>query len=196
MGDRPFRSCQTHCLAWPHLGGTMEPCNLRRWKVSISPNCDAWFFTCARPGRSKGPDGDMLDDFVSSWVRGLPPGPNKVIVSLLGRKRDRKKLSEFSYYSFYGEWDKPSERNDKPSFQEWLHRHHKDLQILVCEHPTYDSDIYDPRPIHPIRLAAIERDVRRLISEGRTVVVMDSGGVGRTGEVCEYMKATEDTPRS
>ena len=169
----------------------MEPCNLRRWKVSISPNCDAWFFTCGRPGRSKGADGDVLDDFVSSWVRGLPPGPKKVIVSLLGRKRDRNKLSEFSYYSFYGEWDKPSERNDKPSFQEWLDRHHNDLQILVREHPTYDDT-----DIPSGTISAIATDVHELIKEGRTVIVMDSGGVGRTGDVVKYLKATEDTPRS
>ena len=170
----------------------MEPYKLQRWRISISPDCDAWFFTCARPGRSKGPDGDVPDFLVSAWVGGLP-GPNTMIISLLGRKRDRKKLSEFSYYSFYGEWDTPSERKNKPSFQEWLDQRPKDLQILVCEHPTFD---YDRRPIPPYRLAAIECDVRRLVSEGRTVVVMDSGGVGRTGEVCEYMKATEDTPRS
>ncbi len=176
----------------------MEPCQLRRWRISISPDWDAWFFTCARPGRSKGPDGDVPDDLVSSWVRGLP-GPNTVIISLLGRKRNRKQLSEFSYYSFYGGWDNPSECDNKPSFQEWLDQRHKDLQILVREYPTFDPDIYNPRPIHPRRLAAIEHDVRHLISEGRTVVVMDSGGVGRTGEVCEHMKATEDTlntPRS
>lgn len=170
----------------------MEPYNIRKCRISISPSCDARFFTCARPGRSKGSDGCVTDELVSAWVKGLP-GPNTVIISLLGRKRNRKELSEFSYYSFYGEWDTPPERSDKPSFQEWLERHHKDLQILVREHPTYDRDIYNFLPIPPFTLAAIESDVRQFVSEGRTVVVMDSGGVGRTGEVCEYMKPTEDT---
>ena len=173
----------------------MEPYNLQRWRIDISPSQDACFFTCARPGRSKGGDNGVPDDLVSVWVRGLP-GPNTVIVSLLGRKNDSRRLSELSYYSFYGKADKSSERENKVSFQEWLDLHHEDLGILVCEHPTYDSYTHDPCPIHPYKLAAIRRDIQQLITEGRTVVVMDSGGVGRTGEVCEYMKATEDTQDS
>ena len=81
--------------------------------------------------------------------------------------------------------------NNKMSFQEWLDQQHKDLQILVREHPTVDS-----QPIPYEQLSAIATDVLNFISAGRTVVVMDSGGVGRTGAVCKYMKATEDTPRS
>ncbi len=166
----------------------MEPLHLKCWEIGVEPSSGLMFFTCARPGRSLGPDNDVPDDVVSNWVRGLP-GPNTVIISLLGRKRNRKQLSEFSYYSsFCGEWDTPLERDNKPSFQEWLQQHHNDLDILIREHPTYDDT-----DVPSTTICAISTDVHRFIEEGRTVIVMDSGGVGRTGQVCEYLKATHDT---
>ena len=163
----------------------MEPLNIKCWEIGVEPSSGLTFVTCARPGRSFGPDNNVPDDVVSSWVRGLP-GPNTVIVSLLGRKRSQNKLSEFSYYSFYGKWDSPSERNNKPSFQEWLDQYHKDLQILVREHPTYDDT-----DIPSATICAIATDVHRFVEEGRTVVAMDSFGVGRTRDVAKYLKATE-----
>ena len=75
---------------------------------------------------------------MSAWVLGLP-GPNRAIVSLLGRKPDGK--SEFRFYPFHGNWDSLEEREDKPSFQEWLDRNHADLTIIVKEHPTWDKGI-------------------------------------------------------
>ncbi len=163
----------------------MEPFQLKRWKLDISPNDAAYFYTCARPGRSKGRDKKLVaDDIVSAWVCGLPR-PDTAIISLLGRKQGPEGLSEFSYYSFWGDFDTPSERGSQPSFQEWLDQQHEHLKILVREHPTYDD-----RPIPYNTLAAVESDIRDLISEGRMVVVVDSGGVDRTGQAGKHMKAT------
>lgn len=162
----------------------MEPYNLRPWRLDAAPKGEATFYTCARPGRAAGPDGAVEDHTVSTWVKELP-GPNKAIISLLGRKHGLNGISEFSYYSFCGGMDTETERGDKPIFQEWLDQWHSDLEILLIEHPTYD---YQEVPLDA--LEAVGQDLCDLISQGRTVVVMDSGGVGRVGEVCEFLKAT------
>ena len=63
-----------------------EPFNLRRWRMNNSSSDCPYFYTCAGPGRSLGPDADVPDHIVSQWVNSLP-GSEAVIVSLLGRKR-------------------------------------------------------------------------------------------------------------
>lgn len=163
-----------------------KPHNLKQWKLD-TPSGTAYFFTCGRPGRENGRDGKVSDELVHSWVLGLP-GPATAIVSLLGRKSTEKGPSEFSYYSFCGGLDTPEECNGRPSFQEWLDKHHKDLSILVYESPTLD---YRDPPISFRDMDKIKEAIFQLISMGRTVIVMDSGGVGRTGLVCENLGATE-----
>ena len=163
----------------------MEPYRLKRWRLEISSGDIAYFFTCARPGRSMGPKGRVPDQVVSSWLAGLP-GPDTTLVSLLGRKQGDKGSSEFSYYSFSGGLDTSSEKGNKPIIQDWLATRQEHLRILVREHPTYDY-----RPISHDSLNAIEADILDLISLGRTVVVVDSGGMERTGKVCLHMNATE-----
>ena len=165
----------------------MEPFNLKCWELRDSPDNVAYFYTCARPGRSHGQDDHVSETLISSWVVGLP-GKGTVVISILGRKKNRRKLSEFCYYPFYGEWDEASKRQRKPSFQEWLDQEHQTRQIVVREDSTYD---YDRRPIPPFILNSVEGDVKRLLSEGRTVIVMDSDDVGRTGQICEHLGATE-----
>ena len=175
-------------LAFPDFqvqGDSMEPYQLRRWTMNTASGTQRYFYTCGRPGRSLGRDCEVPDVTVSEWVNRLP-GPDTAIVSLLGRKGDWNGLSEYSYYSFCGPLDKPEERGNKPSFQEWLDHHHEDLRILACEHPTLDY-----RDIPSDKVAAIASDVNRLIEEGRTVVVIDSGGISRTGQVAAYLRAIE-----
>ena len=162
----------------------MEPHKLKKWKTDSPQGDIAYFYTCARPGRSGGPKGCVSDQIVSAWVEGLP-GPDTAIISLLGRKQGREGTSEFSYYSFSGGVDTSSERGSKPNFAEWLDAHHAERRILVREHPTYD---YQPIPYE--RLTAVEAEICHLISLGRTVVIVDSGGESRTGKVCRHMKAT------
>ena len=104
----------------------------------------------------------------------------KISVSLLGRKPSGK--SEFSFYSFCGGWDTQEERQGKPTFQEWLTQHHPGLGLKVVEHPTVDSTT-----IPDASLASIKRDVRRILDSGLTVILVDSGGVQRTGRVCSAL---------
>jgi len=165
------------------------PFRLKRWTTGTAPS-SAFFFTCARPGRSnreKSRIQQVPDDLVHRWVFGLP-GPNTAIVSLLGRKGGPEGLSEFSFYTFCGGLDTPLERGKRPSFQKWIEHHHKDLEIKVHEHPTFDFC-----QIPSEALAAVAADIKELLSEGRTVVVVDSGGITRTNQVCKYMGATEDS---
>jgi hypothetical protein len=110
------------------------------------------------------------------------------IVSLLGRKNGPEGTSEFSFYSFCGGFDTPAQRRNRLSFQDWIDQWHKNLQILVREHPTYDF-----QPIPPETLAAVASDILELISAGRTPILVDSGGVTRTRAICKHMGATEDS---
>ncbi len=166
----------------------MEPHKLRRWKTGYESG-GAQFFTCARPGRSRGKGRRVPDKLVHEWVSGLP-GTNTAIVSLLGRKSGQNGKSEFSFYSFYGGVDLSSERQGRPSFQEWLDRWHKERCIEVFEYPTYDL-----KPIPPETLVAVSIQIRNLLSIGRTVVLVDSGGEERTKKVCKCMGFTKDTTK-
>ena len=163
--------------------GTNEPYRLRKWKLPFPINGNSTFHTCARPGRSGGRWHNVADDVVDEWVSGLPK-PSTAIVSLLGRKKGPKGLSEFSYYSFCSDHDLVSEQKDRPSFKEWLERHHHNLRIIVSEHPTYDT-----KPVDSDALAEIRGDIFNLLSVGHTVVVVDSGGVERTGQVVKHLRA-------
>ena len=129
------------------------------------------------------------DSLVSTWVSNLPE-PRTAIISLLGRKPGSNPgqpgLSEFSFYTFCGGFDSSEEREDRPTFQDWLDARHADLQIRVLEHPTND---YERVPTET--LVAVATDFYDLASAGRTVVIMDSGGVTRTGQVCKHLSATQ-----
>lgn len=163
----------------------LKPYMMRRWRIGPSPNSHQ-FYTCARPGRTGDPKSKNVpvsDELVHRWILGLP-GPQTSIVSLLGSKPDG--LSEFSFYSFYGGFDIPSEHPRRLSFQEWLTKWHPDRNIEVREHPTCDF-----KAIPSETLDAVVSDITNLLTEGRTVVLIDSGGQTRTGRVCNYMGAAE-----
>jgi hypothetical protein len=130
----------------------------------------------------------VSDNLIHEWVSGLPQGEEITVVSLLGRKHGPAGISEFSFYPFYGNWDELSERRGKSSFQEWLRKSYKKRVVQVIEHPTYD---FCQLPIET--LAAIALDIRRLLLEGQTVVLIDSGGETRTRAVCKHMEFAEDT---
>ena len=167
----------------------LKPYMLKRWKMTWSTS-DCRFYTCARPGRtgdSTSKSRPVSDDLVLRWVLALP-GPNTAIVSLLGRKPDG--TSEFSFYSFYGGFDLPSEHPSRLSFQQWLDRSFESKAIILREHPTCDF-----RPIPTEILDAVATDVRELISAGRAVVLLDSGGRTRTRMVCSHMGSIEESAR-
>jgi protein-tyrosine phosphatase len=110
---------------------------------------------------------------VEAWVAGLPQGP-VVIISLLGWKPTGQ--SEFGFYSFRGAHD--STASGRPTFQDWLvHRYGMD-RFEVLEYPTVDTESMEASVV-----SGTVDMIRKLLSEGRTVVVMDSGGVSRSGKV-------------
>jgi len=152
----------------------MEPFKVRRWRLSTRADLIP-FFTCARPGRSKGRFGNIADLIVDKWVNGLP-GPKTAIISLLGNKSSG--TSEYSFYSFHG----------KSSFQEWLANRHAALQISVYEHPTTDG-----RKVPAETLGSIGSELRTLLGAGHTVVLVDSGGEQRSHQVCKGLGFIEDT---
>jgi hypothetical protein len=63
-------------------------------------------------------------------------------------------------------------------FQEWLNASVTGRKFRIISHPTTDLEEIDPAV-----LAAVAADARRLVSEGKTVVIMDTGGWIRTGAV-------------
>lgn len=165
----------------------LKPFRLKCWEVGTAPE---WviFYTCGRPGRSgreESKDLPVSDELVHRWVLGLPR-PGTAIISLLGRKHGPKGRSEFSFYSFCSEFDTGDERGNRLTFQEWLDLHHKELNILVREHPTFDYQTIPPKDV-----ASIKAEIKGLYAKGRKVVLMDSGGMTRTGQVCKDMGAIE-----
>src|SRR5208283_79193 len=107
-----------------------EPYRLKRhnFKDGQMAGC---LFTCARPGRSMGAKKAKIgDDVVDAWIAGIGnevdcgnsrrPLSNEqiIMISLLGRKPNG--LSEFSYYSFRGGFDRPEDRPGCPTWQAWL----------------------------------------------------------------------------
>jgi hypothetical protein len=95
------------------------------------------------------------------------------IRALLGQKPNGK--DEYSFYSFFQMgW----------SLQDWLASQAVERGIRIIQRPTTDS-----KPIEKAMLASVSGDIRRLLGEGRTVVLMDSGGVQRTGQVCRHLGA-------
>jgi hypothetical protein len=115
---------------------------------------------------------------VREWVAGLPHG-SSVLVSLLGRKDYGK--SEFSFYSFRGGFDKPTERPNAPSFSAWLEARYPG-RFLLFEHPTVDL-----KPVPEGTVQAVSDLLREQLRKSLTVILFDSGGYSRTGQVCRTM---------
>jgi hypothetical protein len=165
--------------------GLMEPFRLRRWYRHSPSGEKQIIFTCARPGRSKGSSDKVPDNVVEKWVAGLPATKDIADVSLLGHKPDG--TSEFAFYSF-GSAMAPDGRAGRVSLQNWLDRRYKNKNIKILEKPTEDFSLIGEETLN-----LIAGDVAAYLSKGWTVVVMDSGGETRTGQVCRHMGFREDT---
>jgi hypothetical protein len=123
----------------------------------------------------------ISDEVVDVWLNGLPSSTGEtVIASLLGRKP--RGPSEFSYYSFRGGFDQPKDRPGCPTWQEWLEERYNG-RYRVCEFPTTDTEDV-PESTKKVLFEAI----LQFIQAGKTVIVVDSGGVGRTGRVITGLK--------
>ncbi len=157
--------------------GKKEPLNLKKWPT---PSGCGPLFSCARPGRgtSGRSEAQINDEILHRWVQNLPQASPLHIVSLLGKKADRPTAngpSEFVYYPFRSCEDASDSR---PTFQEWLNRNGS--THIVHEFPTIDK-----LPLKPTNTAhAAIACVRGLLKRGLAVLVVDSGGVQRTGELC------------
>lgn len=150
---------------------TCEPCNLRKWYVPHGT-----LYTCGRPGRGtfSGSKKQIPEYVINSWIDGLPKVPQLSIISLLGHKHPSG-LSEFSYYPFRS----CMEDGPKPTFQDWLTLHYGP-RFIVEEFPTQDR-----LPMASGEFVeAIRNRVRTLLGSGAVVIIVDSAGVQRTGEVC------------
>lgn len=157
-----------------------KPHNLTRWALTDSPDWSFW--TCARPGRHRGPSADVPDEDVHLWVTSMLEHLDRrplVLVSLLGRKETGK--SEFSFYSFHGGYDVPGESSGG-FFAAWLARHYPD--VVLVEHPTTDAV-----PVPDEVVSAVEVDIWHFTEAGAAVVIFDSFGLVRTGEVAQAIGA-------
>lgn len=147
-------------------------------------------FTCARPGRSNGSTKKKIDDeVVQAWVRGLPNCRPLHIVSLLGWKPPPTRLSEYSYYSFRGGHESSDSRPRSLTFQEWLEVHFAAGNFVVTDFPTTDLE-----PIGEAYMKEICDYIRKLLNESANVMIVDSGGFTRTGNVCKALRAAEKIP--
>ena len=154
-----------------------EPCNLRRCKaLGAAPS--GVLFTCGRPGRSLGRTVAVPDEIADCWVAGLPNADIVYLISLLGTKNDGK--SEYRFYSFRGS----HEHSTKPTFQEWLDHRHGPGRFRVHEYPTEDGG---PRSLSDEDVASIGAIIRPLIAADETIVMFDSFGSERTGQVCRAL---------
>jgi hypothetical protein len=151
-----------------------EPCNLREWTVTSGR-----LFTCGRPGRGtfSGSTKQIPEYVIDLWIDGLPKVPQASVLSLLGHKHPSG-LSEFSYYPFRS----CMEDGAKPTFQDWLISRYGP-RFIIEEFPTEDR-----LPMASCEyVEAIRSRVRTLLDSGAVVIIVDSAGVQRTGEVCRTM---------
>ena len=156
--------------------GAKEPLHLKRW-----PAVKGQLYSCARPGRgTNGKDVRQVDAAVlKRWLNHLPSASSLQIISLLGEKAPgasgRRGTSEFTYYPFRS---CHCEADGRPTFQEWLIS--ESTSHIVHEFPTLDRLPLQPRKMRDAAVCC----VRELLERGMAVVVVDSGGVQRTGELC------------
>lgn len=147
---------------------------VKRWETYVSA-VRGKLFSSARPGRHLGKNAKVPDSIVCDWITSLPLARKTFIVSLLGLRKDGR--SEFRYYNFCGRNDKARRPKD-PTFQEWLDKNFPGGRYQVMEHPTQDY-----KNIPPENLRATVLEVKKLLDQGETVVLMDSGGDTRVGKV-------------
>jgi hypothetical protein len=149
-----------------------EPYRLSRCEL-LAKLATGTLYTCARPGRSKEKivKADVPDEYLHAWVLGLPQDANLIVVSLLGKKPDGK--NEWYFYNFH---------KQGKTFRQWLDEHHPDKGIQVIEHPTTDTVAVPDEVLERVKV-----DIEKHLLAGLTVVVMDSGGYSRTGQVCRHI---------
>lgn len=148
---------------------------MKRWRRSSSRAVEP-IYTRARPGRQRGANGSVPDSEISRWLNELPRNRPLSVISLLGQKPDGR--DEHSFYSF----------RNAAGFKNWLQNARPGTNVFA--HPTTDFERVTPQSIEAIKI-----DFDRELAHGRTIVIVDSGGVERTRQVCNALELIED-PRS
>lgn len=113
----------------------------------------------------------MPDEVVKVWAHALVLKVDTVI-SLLWRKPNGS--SEFKFYKSV---------NSDAEFAPWLASFFP-ADVLIIERHTIDS-----RPVPSVVHAVIAQELPKLIDQGRSVAIVDSGGVQRTGAVAKTLGA-------
>ena len=147
---------------------------MKRWRHKSSPDAMP-IYTCARPGRRLGPKASVPDCEVNRWLSELPKHRPLTIISLLGHKPDG--MDEHAFYTF----------KDASGFRTWIAKESNET-IKVFSHPTTDFNSVGTRTI-----SAIKTDLDHALSLGHGVVIVDSGGVQRTGQICQHLSLVEDS---
>jgi hypothetical protein len=111
------------------------------------------------------------------WLDELPKHRPLSIISLLGWKSDG--MDEHAFYSF----------RDASGFRAWLESS-SDAAIHLFSHPTTDFSLVTQETIKAIKI-----DLEQELSRGRTVIIVDSGGVQRTHQICRALELVEDPRR-
>ncbi len=162
-----------------------EPLRLIEYRSRKAP-FGGRLFTCTRPGRSLGAKVSQIDDaIVKAWVNGLPQLRPLYIVSLPGSKPQPSGISEYSFYSFRGGHEPADQRPTSITFQKWLDLHFGKGSFIVVDFPTVDTEAIDVSYLFTICAA-----VRSLLEASANVLVVDSGGVGRSGKVYASLSAS------
>jgi hypothetical protein len=103
----------------------------------------------------------------------MPGEPPWHLVSLLGHKCNG--LSEYSFYDFRASCEPDDGR---PTFQAYLDRIDEPGSSVVHEFRTVDY-----QPVRVPMLMEISERIWDLLQGGLTVIVFDSGGMSRVGQV-------------
>lgn len=152
----------------------MERFKLRRWRNASSMDA-ILLFSCAWPGRSLRRRSKVCDEVVMRGVDGLP-GKGKIsLISLMGCKPDG--TDEHSFYSL----------STAMGFQKWLEKHSSRV-VRLFHFPTTDF-----QPVPSDTCAASRDRIHTELKESQAVIIVDSCGIQRTGQVCRDTGFIEDT---
>jgi len=152
------------------------PLRLRQFLPPVDDSALGSLWACARPGwspKTKEKKKHVSEQRVRAWLAGLPGEPPIHLVSLLGKKDND--LSEYSTYDFRGRFDP---EDGRPIFQEYLDQIEGRGKFIVHEFCTTDL-----RSVPASKLDEIVKRIWELLQLQLTVILFDSGGVGRVGQV-------------
>lgn len=158
------------------IAGETTDYSPKRWSLTLKGQ-RLYLWTSARPGRPLGKKAAVPDDACLTWLQDLRNKARPTaIVSLLGWK-DANSKDEHSFYSF----------KTADGFARWMAKQAPEVRFL--QYPTRDGVT-----IPDDQLSKIVNAATALLLNGDSVVILDSGGVDRTGAVRRKLGATTPAP--